>query len=426
MRSIPNYIQPLHGRRAQRSSNSRPGSQCFNPSTNQIVDIRFIAYVDDLVLFADTASLAETALKHLQSSLKMVGLEINTSKPEYMHINENNFPTQLSASGYDDACRARGSHESQHPNSTNATINLLNLRVCISSAAHPTRCVFADCPHVIRPNAHPRGVANALTAHPNQRHSLKVSTSVTNQEYPPSTTYDPKHTHSQHVEERRNGDFPGESKVWFDGVPISRVSKVKYLGSILTPDGLDTSDVQTRATAAHRAFYTVPTEVWKSPRLTNKHKATLYECLVIPVLLYGAGAWTLTDASRAILTKTHSLHLRIMMNLPTFPYLDNDPMDYRQHSYDAIIAHCGAPHILSSARAERLRLFGQLRRAQDSWLGSVAMLAPTPMATGHAGPSITSWWDVVCDDITLCAIDTKEAIHPRKWARIIRESRLLP
>ena len=157
-------------------------------------------------------------------------------------------------------------------------------------------------------------------------------------------------------------------------VPISRVSKVKYLGSILTPDGLDTSDVLTRATAAHRAFYTVPTEVWKSPRLTNKHKATLYECLVIPVLLYGAGAWTLTDASRAILTKTHSLHLRIMMNLPTFPYLDNDPMDYRQHSYDAIIAHCGAPHILSSARAERLRLFGQLRRAQESWLGSIAMI----------------------------------------------------
>ena len=29
-------------------------------------------------------------------SLKMVELEINTSKTEYMHINENNFPTQLS------------------------------------------------------------------------------------------------------------------------------------------------------------------------------------------------------------------------------------------------------------------------------------------------------------------------------------------
>ena len=69
-------------------------------------------------------------------SLKMVGLEINTSKTEYMHINENNFPTQISASVYDDACHARGTHESQHPNSTNATINLLNRRICMTNLPH--------------------------------------------------------------------------------------------------------------------------------------------------------------------------------------------------------------------------------------------------------------------------------------------------
>ena len=403
-----------------------PGIQCYNPSTNQMVDIRFIAYVDDLVLFADTASQAETALKHLQSALKMVGLEINTSKTEYMHINESPLPTQLSASGYDAACRSRGSHESQYPDSTNASINLHDLRVCISSVAHPSRCVFADCPHVIRPNAHPRGVADAITAHLSQRHSLKVTTSVTNQGYPPSTTYDPKHLHPQHVEERRNADSAGESHVWFDGAPISRVFKVKYLGSILTPDGSDISDVQTRMSAAHKAFYSVPIEVWKSPRLMNKQKATLYECLVLPALLYGAGSWTLTDRSRSLLTKTHTSHLRIMLNLPTFPYLQNDAMDFRQFSYDKIIDHCGVPHILASARSERLRLFGQLQRAQGSWLGSVAMLTRTPMSPGHAGPHITSWWEVICDDISLCAIDPKDTIHPHKWANAVRDSLLLP
>ena len=139
-----------------------------------------------------------------------------------------------------------------------------------------------------------------------------------------------------------------------------------------------------------------------------------------------AGSWTLTDRSRSLLTKTHTSHLRIMLNLPTFPYLQNDAMDFRQFSYDKIIDHCGVPHILASARSERLRLFGQLQRAQGSWLGSVAMLTRTPMSPGHAGPHITSWWEVICDDISLCAIDPKDTIHPHKWANAVRDSLLLP
>lgn len=263
-----------------------------------------------------------------------------------------------------------------------------------------------------------------MTAHILNRHGLGVVTTA-NGPQPQSTTCDPKHLLPQHKEERRD-DAPGPSDVWHKEkdkmVPIEHLAKVKYLGSILTRDGSDLQDVLARTTSANKAFHSVPHLVWSSPELPTRSKAIIYECLVMPVLLYGAGTWTPTDTCQDELIHIHKVHLRIMCGIPKFPYLQWDPKDFDQYSYDEVVAAAEAPHILASARAERLRLFGQLMRASCSWLGSVSMISKPPTAPGHAGATITSWWDVVYRDMDACAIDPRQAIHPAKWAAGIRGS----
>lgn len=403
-----------------------PGLRCYNPSTQTFHDIRFVAYVDDLVLFADTEADATRALGHLQTSLRMVGLEINSDKgkTQYMHVNSECLPSQLSASGYDSLCTKNGSHVNAHPASNNAHIDLPTLQTSIRSDSMASRCVFADCPHVVRPDTHLRGVARGMNAHVLNRHGLNVTTRARGLQ-PQSTVYDPKHFLPQNKDERRDNP-PGPSDVWLAGTPIEHLAKVKYLGSILTNDGSDHDDILTRAASANRAFHSVPHLVWSSPTLSARNKATIYECLVRPVLLYGAGAWTPTESSQDALTHIHLVHLRIMCGVAKFPYLATDPRDFRQHGYGEMIALAGVPHILSCARAERMRLFGQLMRASDSWLGSVSMLGKPPMAPGHAGATIASWWDVVYQDLAACGIDSLQAIHPAKWAQGIQKSLAVP
>ena len=153
-----------------------------------------MAYVDDLVLFADTAADATRALEHLQTSLRMVGLEINSDKgkTQYMHVNSECLSSQLSASGYDSLCTKNGSHVNARPASINAHIDLPTLQTSIRSDSMASRCVFADCPHVIRPDAHLRGVARGMNVHVLNRHCLNVTTRARGLQ-PQSTVYDPKH-----------------------------------------------------------------------------------------------------------------------------------------------------------------------------------------------------------------------------------------
>ena len=50
----------------------------------------------------------------------------------------------------------------------------------------------------------------------------------------------------------------------------------------------------------------------------------------------------------------HLGHLRIMGNIPKFPYLDSDPRDFRQHSYVDIAQLAGVPHILALSASASL------------------------------------------------------------------------
>ena len=81
-------------------------------------------------------------------------------------------------------------------------------------------------------------------------------------------------------------------KVDDQDLPITEM--FTYLGSSLTPYGGSKEDIQSRLSKARNAFNSMSI-IWKSRQYSTRTKLKLYNSCVLPVLLYGAECWRMTQ-----------------------------------------------------------------------------------------------------------------------------------
>jgi len=84
----------------------------------------------------------------------------------------------------------------------------------------------------------------------------------------------------------------GTGEVKIDNESITKVEKVKFLGSYLTEDGASTVDIKCRIGQA-KAITNNMAEIWKSCDLSLKHKVRMAKACVWSVALYACETWTL-------------------------------------------------------------------------------------------------------------------------------------
>ena len=84
----------------------------------------------------------------------------------------------------------------------------------------------------------------------------------------------------------------GEGEMEIEGEEITKVEKMKFLGSYVTPDGDSTTDIKSRIGMA-KAITSNMADVWKSTELNLKLKVRLAKALVWSVALYACETWTL-------------------------------------------------------------------------------------------------------------------------------------
>ena len=78
-------------------------------------------------------------------------------------------------------------------------------------------------------------------------------------------------------------------------IPIERTSKFCYLGSIMSPNGGATEDVDARIQKAKLAFASL-NKFWNSASINRQTKLQVFTTNVKSVLLYGCETWLVTES----------------------------------------------------------------------------------------------------------------------------------
>ena len=90
------------------------------------------------------------------------------------------------------------------------------------------------------------------------------------------------------------------------------VSKFCYLGSILTRNCKDEEDIKSRIQAAGNSFGALRKCLFTNQSISFPAKRTVYEGLILSILLYGSESWCLTEELLNLLRTFHARSVRAM------------------------------------------------------------------------------------------------------------------
>ena len=114
------------------------------------------------------------------------------------------------------------------------------------------------------------------------------------------------------------------SSVTCCGEGVNIVDVFPYLGCQITPDGSSRREVDRRVGLAWGAMSQLGQRVWRSKYLSRGTKVEVFKRLVLPVLLYGCEAWTLTDDLRRRLDSFGTSSLRRILGYRWYDFVSND------------------------------------------------------------------------------------------------------
>ena len=132
-----------------------------------------------------------------------------------------------------------------------------------------------------------------------------------------------------------------------------------YLGSSVNTNNNISLEIRRRITLASRCYYGLSKQLSKRA-LSRKTKTSMYKSLIMPVLLYGAEAWTLSKSDEHALGVFERKILRKIYG----PYCDNG--DWRIRWNHELYEIYGDVDIAKRIKIQRLRWLGHIARMDES------------------------------------------------------------
>jgi hypothetical protein len=90
-----------------------------------------------------------------------------------------------------------------------------------------------------------------------------------------------------------------------------------YLGTLITPDLHDETDMRSRIKKATAQVGTLRTLFWH-PDIDLKTKTTVYTAMALSIVLWGCEAWTITNSIKCAHQVFHHCSLRNILNINMF------------------------------------------------------------------------------------------------------------
>ncbi|CAE7485179.1 unnamed protein product [Symbiodinium sp. CCMP2592] len=177
------------------------------------------------------------------------------------------------------------------------------------------------------------------------------------------------------------------SRLW-PGARVRVVNSYRHLGGTIHFTGDLSREVRSRVALAHEAFQKRKRHIFGSPTVPKEAKATLYNSLILSVLLHGAGTWP--GLSAAALSSLSSAYERMACHMCR-PHWD---FDQALHSgRDQVLAYLGLPSVAVLLHIHRLRHLLLFVRLQLDQLWALAHWENEWLATVRL--SLAWLWDIV-------------------------------
>ena len=96
-----------------------------------------------------------------------------------------------------------------------------------------------------------------------------------------------------------------------DNSTFERMEKFKYLGTILTHQNCIAEEIKSRLRSGNACYHSV-LNLLSSRLLSKNFKIKIYRTIILPVVSYGCGAWSLTLREERKLRVFENMVLRII------------------------------------------------------------------------------------------------------------------
>jgi hypothetical protein len=96
------------------------------------------------------------------------------------------------------------------------------------------------------------------------------------------------------INTRNKVRFRNEKHLQVNNCEFERVGEFKYLGSLITGNNDNNTEIKARIMAGNKSYYSV-LPLLRSKALSRTTKIRMHKTIIKPVVLYGSEAWCLTS-----------------------------------------------------------------------------------------------------------------------------------
>ncbi|KAI8439845.1 hypothetical protein MSG28_001314 [Choristoneura fumiferana] len=206
-------------------------------------------------------------------------------------------------------------------------------------------------------------------------------------------------------------DFGGSEEIGcdilIDSTALPKVSRFKYLGSMLTTDAHIEEDVNHRVNTAWLKWRSL-SGVLCDNKMPIKTKGKIYKTAVRPAMTYGAECWTTLKKHEQ---KLHTAEMKMLRWAGGVTRLDKVRNEHVRGSFKV------AP-VAEKLKESRLRWYGHIKRRDESYSVKIALNIPTKPRGKGRPPS--TWWTNVERDLKALNISPTTTQDRASWRRRTR------
>jgi hypothetical protein len=206
--------------------------------------------------------------------------------------------------------------------------------------------------------------------------------------------------------------------VEIDRFKFEVVKDFVYLGSSINTTNNISLEIKRRITLANRCYFGLRRQLSKRA-LSRKTKNCLYKSLIMPVLLYGAEAWTLTTADEQSLRVFERKILRKIYG----PYCDSGVWRIRWNH--ELYGLYGDIDIVKLTKTQRLRRLGHVVRMEESTPARKVFDSEPGGGSRRRGRPNLRWGDQVLQDVATLGVRSwrQSARSRQEWRQKVGEAK---
>ncbi|CAD7951557.1 unnamed protein product [Amoebophrya sp. A120] len=205
-----------------------------------------------------------------------------------------------------------------------------------------------------------------------------------------------------------NAEQQQQQAIDVDGNSIERVREFAYLGSIISEDGTDKRDIETRILLAQKKTGEL-SNVFSSKILTPRLKFKILCAFVYPVLAWGCETWCLRQSDENLLDTWWKKKLRHCLGVTKRDHVKTRDI------YNRLEARALSEKI----RERRLRYFGHVVRYPAKRWARLMLSATVPNAKTKKGQGATKTWIAEINaDLNRKRATVKDCLDRNLWRDI--------